>query len=542
MGAWWQSAVVYQVYLRSFADGDGDGTGDIAGLRSRLDYLAWLGVDALWINPWYPSPMVDAGYDVADYRDIHPMYGDLAQAQALIEEAHNAGLRVLLDIVPNHTSSMHPWFQAALSGEQWARERYLFRPGRGPAGAEPPNDWQSTFGGRAWTEVPGEPGQWYLHMFAPEQPDLDWTNPAVRTEFEDILRFWFDRGADGFRIDVAHGLAKAPGLPDVGAVSDSSPLAPHPAWDQDEVHEIYRGWRKVADSYDPPRAFVAEAWVADGARLAQYIRSNELHTAFWFDFLRAPWNAAVMREVIDNGVQTAGDVGARSTWVLSNHDVVREVTRYARSQQQGLADMDRERLRWRDEPADLEVGTRRARAAALLLLALPGSAYLYQGEELGLPEVEDISSEARQDPRFWQSGYVDPGRDGCRVPLPWSGSQSPYGFSPADASDDPWMPQPAMWARLSVEAQRADRDSVLTLYRSALGQRRDHWADAGPLQWLDAPRGVLAFRRGEVECWVNMSPDTIDLPDAEVLLTSRPAAAGRLRPDSAGWLRRPTGQ
>ena len=408
---WWRTAVVYQVYIRSFADGNGDGIGDLAGLRSKLGYLADLGVDAIWINPWYPSPMVDAGYDVADFRDIEPDYGTLAEAEALLEEARAAGIRVIIDIVPNHTSHLHAWFQAALRDEPGARDRYIFREGRGERGELPPNDWTSNFGGPAWTrlddgaseatgdghgaseatgdghgasEATGDAhSTWYLHLFAPEQPDLNWENPEVRADFEDVLRFWFDRGVDGFRIDVAHGLAKDPAMPDAGERDGAHHLGAHPAYDQDAVHEVYRGWRAVANSY-ADKVFVAEAWVPDNERLSRYLRPDELHTAFQFDFLRAPWRADLIRAVIDDALAQAEHVGAPATWVLSNHDVPRVATRYARSQPEHPIESEWERARWAGEQPDLALGRRRARAAALLQLALPGTAYVYQGEELGL--------------------------------------------------------------------------------------------------------------------------------------------------------------
>jgi len=537
---WWKTAVVYQVYIRSFADSDGDGVGDIGGLRTRLPYLAELGVDALWINPWFPSPMYDGGYDVADYRDIEPAFGTLTAAEELISEAHDLGLKILLDIVPNHTSSEHRWFQAALRGDAAARARYIFRPGRGDSAELPPNDWSSNFGGPAWTRVTapdGSAGEWYLHLFAPEQPDLDWTNPEVGDEFEGILRFWFDRDVDGFRIDVAHGLSKADGLPDAGPRDGSlAGNAFHPAWDQDEVHEIYRRWRKVADSYDPPRVFVAEAWVSSSERLAQYLRVDELHAAFQFDFLRAPFRADVMRQVIEDVTAAAAAVGAASTWVLSNHDVVRHVTRYARSQPARLADSDWEHARWGSESPDLSLGRKRARAAIMLTLSLPGGAYLYQGEELGLAEVENIPSELRQDPTWIQSGHTDPGRDGCRVPLPWSGDSPPFGFSAHDASV-PWLPQPAEWAALTAAVEEHDSESMLNLYRRALGLRRKYFAGLDPLTWLESPAGTLALRRGDVQCWINTGASDVPLPQGQILLTSGFGAdSGVLPVDAAVWV------
>jgi alpha-glucosidase len=541
---WWRSAVVYQLYIRSFADGNGDGVGDIAGIRAHLGHLRDLGVDAVWINPWYPSPMEDAGYDVADYRDIDAMFGTLAEAEALIREAHGLGLKVLLDIVPNHTSAAHPWFQAALRGDARARARYIFRPGRGADGDEPPNDWQSNFGGPAWTrtvDADGRPGDWYLHLFAPGQPDLEWNNDEVRADFEETLRFWFDRDVDGFRIDVAHGLAKTPGLPQAGPRAPGAHhIEEHPAWDVDEVHEIYRAWRKVADSYDPPRIFTAEAWVRSNGRLALYLRSDELHTAFQFDFLRAPWRADVLRGVIDEAISTAVEVGAPSTWVLSNHDVVRHVTRYARSQPSHLVDGHWDRGRWSTEAADLQLGTQRARAAILLALALPGVAYLYQGEELGLPEVEDIPPDLRQDPTWEMSGHTDPGRDGCRVPLPWSGTEPPFGFSPAGASAAPWLPQPASWAALTQQSEHDDGHSMLSLYRDALARRREVLEGLDLPSWLDSPQGTLAFRRGDVQCWVNTGASEVRLPEGRVLLASGPGPERGLLPtDTAVWITAP---
>jgi alpha-glucosidase len=538
---WWRYAVVYQVYIRSFADSDGDGIGDIPGLRSRLPYLADLGVDAIWINPWYPSPMKDAGYDVSDPRGIEPVFGTLADAEAMIGDAHELGLRVLLDLVPNHLSDQHPWFQAALAAPPESRERarFIFRDGRGPGGSEPPNDWRSNFGGQAWgrvTEADGEPGQWYLHLFTPQQPDLDWTNPEVREDFEQTMRFWFELGVDGFRIDVAHGLAKAEGLPDIGPAAGP---AAHPHWDRDEVHEIYRSWRALADGYDDPRVFVAEAWVDDPARLARYIRPDELHTAFNFDFLLAPWQAEPMRASIDAALDAHRTVGAATTWVLSNHDIVRVVSRYARPQDAGP-------FRHLDDvlglPADRDQGLRRARAAALLMLALPGGAYVYQGEELGLPEVEDLADDVLQDPEWEQSGRTLRGRDGCRVPIPWSGPAPPFGFSPDGAGAPPWLPQPPAWSALSVQTETADPASTLELYRSALRIRRAHPAlGDGTMTWLEAPADVLAFARepGFV-CVVNMSGGPVRLPPHEDVLLASEALTedGRLGGDRAAWLAR----
>ena len=536
--SWWQTAVVYQVYIRSFADGNGDGIGDIQGMRARLPYLAQLGVDAIWINPWYPSPMADAGYDVADYRDIEPSYGTLDEAQTLISEAHALGIRVLLDIVPNHTSDEHVWFRAAVADEPGARQRYHFRAGRGADGALPPNNWQSVFGGPAWTQVAD--GDWYLHLFAPGQPDLDWGHHEVRAEFEDILAFWFDRGVDGFRIDVAHGLVKQAGLPDTAEAVDAAQTlvqdrAGHPAWDQDGVHEVYRGWRSVADRYSPDRVFIAEAWVSSNERLARYLRPDELHTAFQFDFLRTPWRAQSLRAVIDDAIGAAASVGAPPTWVLSNHDVTRTVTRFARSQPTHLIETDWERARWAKEDPDHALGRRRARAAALVQLALPGTAYVYQGEELALEEIEDLPDAVRQDPTWVQSGFADVGRDGCRIPLPWTATSAPYGFAPEEGAPT-WLPQPGHWAQHSVEAQDRDPDSTLNLYRAALRLRPSLWRDAGAVTWLDVDPEVAAFERGGAQCWVNTGDTGVTLPSSAVVLSSTPGVDRVLPPDSAVWL------
>ncbi|MFI7109968.1 alpha-amylase family glycosyl hydrolase [Nonomuraea sp. NPDC050227] len=496
---WWRDAVVYEIYVRSFADASGDGVGDLAGVRERIPYLRRLGVDAIWLTPFYPSPMADGGYDVADYRGVDPLFGTLADFDALVAEAHGHGLKVLVDIVPNHSSAQHPWFQAALRGEK--RDRYIFR--------DTTNNWQSTFSGPAWTQVPD--GQWYLHLFAPEQPDFNWRNPEVHAEFLDVLRFWLDKGVDGFRIDVAMGLYKAEGLPDVG---DQSFTSVSPVWGQPEVHGVYRDWRKVLDAYPGERMAVGEVWTDSAEDLALYVRPDELHQSFNFAWLQAPWSPTAFKKVIDDTLASV----PYATWVLSNHDVVRHRTRY--------------------ETADPGTGLARARAALLTMLALPGSAYLYQGEELGLPEVTDLPAEARQDPVFFQSEGKLPGRDGCRVPLPWSAESPSYGFSPPGVR--PWLPQPAAFAELTAEKQEGDADSTLEFYRRALACRREV-AGAIPytLEWLDSPEGALFFSRGPLICAINCGMEPVRLPAHDaVLLSSGPVQAGTLPPDTAVWLRR----
>lgn len=515
---WWRDSVFYEVYLRSFADGSGDGLGDLAGVRSRLPYLRDLGVDALWLTPFYPSPMVDHGYDVADYCAVDPRFGQLATVDTLLADAHALGLRVTIDLVPNHTSDQHPWFRAALAAGRNSpqREWYIFRDGRGPGGAQPPNNWESGFSRPAWTRVPD--GQWYLHLFAREQPDLNWRNPQVGDAFAAILRFWLDRGVDGFRIDVAHGLVKDarlrdnPGRRHPGVAADGSETV-H-SWNQPEVHEIFRRWRGILDSYPGDRMAIGEAWVMEEEGLARYVRPDELHQAFNFRWLSAGWSAPALRGAIDRSLLARRRVGATATWVLSNHDLPRHLTRYG-----GGA-----------------VGCRRARAAALLLLALPGSAYLYQGEELGLPEVE-LPEEALRDPVWERSGRRVRGRDGCRVPLPWSGTKRPYGFCPDGVA--PWLPQPADWAGLTAAAQAEDPASMLSLYRTAL-RLRGEWVTSGAdeVRWLESPGEVIAFRRGSLGCLVNLGGTPVRLPaPAELLLASGPTDGGELPTDTAAWLR-----
>ncbi|MGW0560907.1 glycoside hydrolase family 13 protein [Streptomyces sp. NPDC003016] len=523
---WWRDAVIYQVYVRSFADSDGDGIGDLRGIRERLPHVAALGADAVWLTPFYASPQADGGYDVADYRTVDPLFGTLDDAAELINAAHDLGLRVIVDVVPNHTSDQHAWFRAALADQQGgpARDRYHFHPGRGAAGELPPNDWESVFGGPAWTRVPD--GDWYLHLFAPQQPDLNWHNPEVHEEFESILRFWLGLGVDGFRVDVAHGMIKAEGLPDIGAREQAKMIGSQvlPFFDQDGVHDIHRSWRRLLDSYDGERIGVAEAWAPSPERLALYVRPDELHQAFNFQFLNCPWDAQAMRAVIEASLAATTLVEAPTTWVLSNHDVVRHPTRYG--------------------GGDDALGLRRARAAALLMLALPGSAYLYQGEELGLPEVTGLPDAVRQDPSFFRSDGQDGLRDGCRVPMPWSGDAPPYGFSPEPAAPS-WLPQPDTWKDLTVEAQTGDPHSTLELYRSALVLRRElPGLGDGPITWPQAPGGhpdgLLVFGRPGFVCTLNTTARPAELPAPGRLLTASEAPAVNggavtLPPDSCAW-------
>jgi alpha-glucosidase len=521
--------------VRSFADGNGDGIGDIAGVRSRLNHLAELGIDAIWFNPWYPSPMADAGYDIADYRDIDPLFGTLPEAESLISEAHALGIRVIIDVVPNHCSDEHKWFKAALAAGPGSPERDLFwfRPGRGEKGELPPNNWNSIFGGPAWTRVKdadGTPGEWYLHLFAPEQPDFNWGNPLVHAEFEDVLRFWLDRGADGVRIDSAALVAKDAQLTDL---PDDLSSVQHPFIDLDEVHDVYRSWRRITDSYPGDRILIGEVWLPDRERFTRYLRPDELHTAFNFDFLGCAWDAARIRSVVDETLADHVPVGAPPTWVLSNHDVVRHVTRYGRGDTS--FSMDNRRL---GEFSDIELGTQRARAAVLVTMALPGAVYVYQGEELGLWEVEDLPTSLLQDPIWPRSGYTDRGRDGCRVPIPWDGDAPPFGFGPPGS--EPWLPQPSGWKTLTVAAETGDPESMLELYRSALHIRRSERSlGAGALWWLPSAPGVVLFGRGNgFVCIANISGGPIALPPHKsVLLASAPLEDSKLASDAAAWLR-----
>ncbi|MBD3779223.1 MAG: glycoside hydrolase family 13 protein [Micrococcales bacterium] len=486
---WWRQAVVYQVYPRSFADADGDGLGDIAGIVSRADYLAELGVDAVWLSPFYPSALADGGYDVADYRDVDPRLGTLEDVDALITTLHTRGIKVVVDIVPNHTSDQHPWFQEALAAGRGsaARERYIFREGTGPDGSLPPTDWESTFGGPAWTRVAD--GQWYLHNFAAEQPDLNWDHREVRDDFLTTLRFWSDRGVDGFRIDVAHMLTKdlSEPLPSAAELKALPRDGNHPLHDRDDVHEVYAEWRTVLNSYDPPRAAVAEAWV-DSARVPLYARPESLGQSFNFDLLLAEPDAAEFRRVVTENLELASRSGSSSTWVLSNHDVVRHATRYGLPRGDGSRDPRERGADWLlrggpEEELDRELGLRLARAATLFVLGLPGSTYLYQGEELGLHEVADIPADQRQDPTFFRTAGEQVGRDGCRVPLPWTAEGGSFGFGAAGAH----LPQPAWFARHAADAQDGDPASTLTLYRRALALRRT-LQTAERLEWVATGR------------------------------------------------------
>jgi alpha-glucosidase len=564
---WWADAVVYQIYPRSFADGNGDGMGDLRGVMEHLSYLEKLGVDALWLSPFYKSPQADGGYDVADYRQVDPLFGSLDDFDAMLQDAHSRGLKVIVDLVPNHTSDEHAWFQAALGAAPGSpeRDRYIFRPGKDSMpgsgdGNRAPNNWKSIFGGPAWSRVAGpdgSPGEWYLHLFDTRQPDLNWENPEVHEEMRSVLRFWLDRGVDGFRVDVAHGMVKEKGLPDwdgaasmvegthsltlppgdaPGAHTDAeephravSPVyPPSPFFDQEGVHDIYRDWHRVLAEYGSDRMMVAEAWVEPAERLARYVRPDEMQQAFNFDFLLAGWDAERMAAAIDASLAAASSVGAPCTWVLSNHDTVRHPTRF------GLSDPTTfpKGLAADDEQPDSALGLARARAATLVSLALPGSAYLYQGEELGLPEHTTLPAEARQDPTFFRTKGAEIGRDGCRVPLPWAADLPGYGFTSRHSQAQPWLPQPESFGPLAADQQEGEEGSTLELYKAALAFRSGRRLGLGSLEWddLHAPdAGVLAFRNGDVLVLANMGFASAPIPAGyRVALASGPVPAEEL--------------
>ncbi|AGB24534.1 glycosidase [Mycobacterium sp. JS623] len=517
--SWWRNALFYQVYPRSFRDDDGDGVGDLDGVTAKLDYLKALGVDAIWLNPVMVSPMADNGYDVADPRDVDPLFGGIEALDRLTDAAHRLGMKVTMDLVPNHTSSAHPWFQAALAASPGSdqRERYIFRDGTGPRGEAPPNNWVSIFGGPAWTrviEADGNPGQWYLHLFDREQPDLNWDNPEVFDDLEKTLRFWLERGVDGFRIDVAHGMAKPPGLPDMEVIKAEVLLADmddDPRFNNEGVHEIHRQIRRVFNDY-PDAVAIGEVWVYDNEQFSRYVREDELHLGFNFRLLRAKFDAADIRGAIENSLAATALADAVPTWTLANHDVDREPTRYG----------------------DGPIGLARARAMALAMLALPGAVFIYNGEELGLPNVE-LPDEALRDPVWERSGHTRRGRDASRVPMPWEGDAPPFGFS---SSPDTWLPLPPEWAELTVEKQLADPDSTLSFFRRAIELRRSRTEFGGTaVEWLDSPADSVAFRNsGGLACVVNTGVRAMALPDGELVLASGPLTGGKLPPNTAAWL------
>ena len=541
---WWRSSVIYQVYPRSFADANGDGIGDLQGIKKRLPALAELGVDAVWYSPFFKSPQNDAGYDVSDYRNIDPLFGTLEDFDQLVAESHSLGLKVIVDLVPNHSSSEHEWFKLALQAEPGSpeRDRYIFRDGKGESGELPPTNWRSVFGGSAWTrvtEADGKAGQWYLHLFDSSQPDWNWENPEIIDEFNSILRFWLDRGADGFRIDVAHSMKKDWNFPDLdesnsdsygGALTEAD--IPHPFWNREGVHDINRRWRSVLDEYDD-RAMCAEAWVMPLSRMAKWVRPDEYHQTFNFGYLDCPWDATKLRSVIDESLAAFGGVGAPSTWVLSNHDVVRHTSRFGLTenppQGQGIGPEHK-------QPNE-KLGLRRARAASAFMLGLPGGAYLYQGEELGLPEHSTLEHRYRQDPTYFRTNGEKVGRDGCRVPIPWEHDKPSFGFGEAAST---WLPQPNVFAKYARDVQEGVEGSTLELYKKLLQIRKDYSLGSGELHWLEPLCGdsSIAFENNGVLIISNLG-EPMSLPSGEILVSTQTGlmASGQLETDQTAWIR-----
>jgi alpha-glucosidase len=444
---WWKRAVIYQIYPRSFADTSADGIGDLAGIQLHLDHLSWLGVDGLWLSPIFPSPMADFGYDVSNYADVDPVFGTLDDFDEMLGSVHRRGLRLLLDWVPNHTSDRHPWFMASRgSRSNPYRDWYIWR--------DEPNNWRQAFSdGPAWT-LDARTGQYYLHLFLPQQPDLNWNNPAVRAAMHDTLRFWLDRGVDGFRADVVHLIGKDPQLPDDSeARSRVSRVAFHT---DPRTHQWLREIREVLDDYDGQRMMVGEVNLPDPAEVAAHTGPEQLHLAFNFNLLRAAWDATAFRAAIA-GVEAATDgTGAWPTWVLSNHDESRHRTRYGGSEA-------------------------RARAAAVVLLTLRGTPFMYAGEELGLEDAF-VPPERRVDPG---------GRDACRAPIPWN-SRPGHGWG----GTSPWLPWPPEPETRNAASQRRDLDSIANLYRRLLTRRHDDEVlQLGDLELLDVADDVLAYDR-----------------------------------------------
>lgn len=541
---WWRSAVIYQVYPRSFADSNGDGMGDLPGITSRMSSLASLGIDAIWLSPFMRSPQRDAGYDVSDYTDVDPLFGTLADFDDMVAAAHAAGIRVLVDLVPNHTSSEHRWFKAAIAAGEGSAERgfYHFKNGRGDAGELPPNNWLSLFGGPAWTRITnpdGTPGQWYCHLFDSSQPDLNWENPAVQAEFENILRFWLDRGVDGFRVDQPHAMGKAEGLPDhpdverAGAGFIEGEASP-PMWFQESVHPIFRRWREILDSYPCERAMCGEAYVLPLSFMALWVRPDEFHQTFNFRFLDSMWEAENIFSSINESFVAFDGVGAPSTWVLSNHDVIRHASRMGGVKGRPTAS---DGIGPNDAQPDRELGLRRARAATLFTLALPGSMYLYQGEELGLPEHTTLADEYRQDPTFFRTSGARVGRDGCRVPLPWQAGQGDAnGFS---ASGLAWLPQPAIYKDYSRDLQEGVSGSTLELYKLAIRLRRELQLGDGSFEWVAEFTNdrALGFRNGNILVIHNFGADALPLPTGEIVARSEISDSLSLEPHTTVWLK-----
>ena len=540
---WWQTAVIYQIYPRSFADGDGDGIGDLRGVESRLESLQALGIDAIWFSPFFKSPQKDAGYDVSDYKSIDPLFGSNEDFDKLLAKAKSLGIKIIVDLVPNHSSDQHELFQKALKAAPGSPERdmYMFRDGKGENGELPPNNWESVFGGQAWsriTEADGSLGQWYLHIFDSSQPDFNWENPKVHEFFAGVLRFWLDKGVDGFRIDVAHGLVKAPGLPNITAAQSQTlehdPNNPHPFWGQEGVHDIIRSWRKILDEYDD-RAMCAEAWVLPLSRMAKWVRPDEYHQTFNFGYLETPWAKEPLVKVISDSLEAFGSVGAPSTWVLSNHDVIRHVSRFGveKPPPQGSG------IGPGMEQPDEELGQKRGRAATAFMLGIPGGAYLYQGEELGLPEHTTLEGKYRQDPTFSRTKGERVGRDGCRVPLPWEADDGlSFGFN---STGESWLPAPATYKKYARDVQEGVAGSTLELYKKLISERKKLALGSGEFRWAPeySSANSLAYVNNGVLVLSNFGPESITAPAGEIIVSTQSSltAGGQLEANQSAWIK-----
>jgi alpha-glucosidase len=551
---WWRQAAIYQIYPRSFKDSNADGIGDIKGITSKIDYLKSLSLDAVWLSPFYPSELADGGYDVADYRNVDPRLGTLKDFDKMLKALHKADISVFVDIVPNHSSNMHPWFQEALKSEPGspARNRYIFRDGRGKNGEIAPSDEISHFAPSAWTRTTnadGTPGQWYMHLFAPEQPDFNWDNREVQLDFLKTLRFWADRGVDGFRVDVAHAMKKdfkrlhiaKKSMNAFKIAQDGTDIL----FDRNETHEIFREWRQVFNEYNPPRVAVAEAYVHAKRRML-YARPDELGQAFNFDLLGEDFDARRFKKVISDNIRLAKSEGSSSTWVLDNHDRVRHATRYGLPKKTNF-------IEWlltdgKSAKLDRALGLARANAATMMLLALPGCTYIYQGEELGLFEVEDIPEKDLQDPMWFRnvvpqmvkgkvSGlaliHTDKGRDGCRVPLPWNSTKPSFGFG----QEKSHLPQPQWFANHAVDKQDGIKGSTLSLYRDALALRKK-LQTSEELEWIPTtnPEVIHFVRPNGWQCIMNFNAKSYKLPAGKVVLSSAPIVGGKIGANTTVWL------
>ena len=540
---WWRSGVIYQIYPRSFADSNGDGLGDLKGITSKLDSLATLGIDAIWLSPFYSSPQKDGGYDVSDYIAVDPIFGTLSDFDNLLEKAHALGIRVMIDLVPNHSSDQHEWFKRALASKPGSPERafYHFKDGLGENGELPPNNWVSMFGGPAWTRVTesdGKPGQWFVHLFDSSQPDLNWANPEVQLEFEKILKFWLDRGVDGFRVDQPHAMAKAEGLPDHPYVKEAGAgfiegRENPPMWFQDEVHEIFRKWRKILESYPGDRAMCGEAYVYPLSLMANWVRSDEFHQTFNFRFLDAGWDPKKLFDAINESFEAFDGVGAPSTWVLNNHDVIRHASRFGGDYGRATAS---DGIGSGQPQPDPVLGLQIAKGATLFMLGLPGASYLYQGEELGLPEHTTLENRYRQDPTFARTNGARVGRDGCRIPLPWEPEGDSSGFSESGKS---WLPQPESYKELARSIQEKNPESTLSFYKAALDLRKQLGLGEGSFNWLAGHQGpdTLGYENSDVKVLYNFGKQPVDLSNFEILISSEPLSGKQLATNQCVWVK-----